>query len=318
MPLGSLKAAWSARVQAYLLPRERLQLLVGLARDVVRTQGQTRTSLAAAGAALWLVIALFPAVTAVVSIFGLVVGQQEIAQAVGDISDKGQGTLSEAVGRQLQQVSTSGTSSLSIGLAVSVVVSLWGVSNGAYNLVRAIRLSYGLPVQRYLAARGLGLVGGTLGVIGMGVTAFVASALALLNELLSGGWQVLATVGSVLVTLLITVAVLVALYRFALLSAAKGRTLVPGAVMATVALTVLGTGLTFAVTNLGSAASVYGVAAGAVSALVSVYFAAYIVLLGAIVNAHWPGSGWRLPRVPDTDRDSGSRHGGSGSRAVPD
>ena len=280
------------RAQSWLATRPRSQLVVQLGRDVVRAQGQTRTSLAAAGAALWLVIALFPAVTAVVSIFGLLVGPDDVAKAISNISDKGQGSLSEAVTKQLEQVSSSATSSLSIGLALSVLVSLWSVSNGSYNLIRAIRLSFGLPAQSYLAARTLGFVGGVLGVLGMGVAAFAASASAVLNESVSGVMQVLATGTSVTVTLVIMAMLLVALYRFALRSAAKSRTLVPGAVLATVALGLLGAALTLAVTNLGSAAAVYGVAAGAVSALISVYFAAYIVLLGAIVNAQWPSKSW--------------------------
>lgn len=295
------------RAMTWLAARPRASLVVQLVRDVVRVQGQTRTSLAAAGAALWLVIALFPAVTAVVSIFGLVVGPDDVAKAISNITDKGQGSLSEAVTKQLEQVSSSATSSLSIGLALSVLVSLWSVSNGSYNLIRAIRQSFGLPPQPYLAARFLGFVGGVLGVLGMGVAAFAASASAVVNESVSGVMHVLATGVSAVATLAIMAALLVALYRFALRSAAKSRTLIPGAVLATAALGLLGAGLTLTVTNLGSAVSVYGVAAGAVGALISVYFAAYIVLLGAIVNAQWPSTSWRIAahwtgsELPDAD-----------------
>lgn len=293
------------RAGGWLATRPRSQLIVRLLRDVVRVQGQTRTSLAAAGAALWLVIALFPAVTAVVSIFGLVVGPDDVAQAIATVSDKGSGSLSNAVTQQLEQVSSSATSSLSLGLAISVLVSLWSVSNGSYNLIRAIRLSFGLPAQPYVAARALGFVGGVLGVLGMGIAAFAASASAVVNQSVSGAMQGLATAASVVLTLVITAVLLVGLYRFALGSAAKSRTLIPGAVLATVGLGILGTALTLAVANLGKATAVYGVAAGAVSALISVYFAAYIVLLGAIVNAQWPAPTWRMTprRISEADTD---------------
>jgi hypothetical protein len=40
--------------------------------------------------------------------------------------------------------------------------------------------------------------------------------------------------------------------------------------------------------QFGNDAAVYGVAAGAVSGLIGVYTAIYIVELGAIINAQWP------------------------------
>ena len=52
----------------------------------------------------------------------------------------------------------------------------------------------------------------------------------------------------------------------------------------------------------------YGIAAGAVSSLIALYSAIYIVVLGAIINAHWPtdvmsGKRWRRRQAEHGDVD---------------
>ena len=56
----------------------------------------------------------------------------------------------------------------------------------------------------------------------------------------------------------------------------------------TIALVLLVTLLSWVLGQFGNDAAVYGVAAGAVSGLIGVYTAIYIVELGAIINAQWP------------------------------
>ncbi|MEI6622413.1 MAG: YihY/virulence factor BrkB family protein [Actinomycetes bacterium] len=279
----------SAAVQGWLGAHERLSAIVVLIREVVWVQGQNRTSLAAAGAAFWLIIALFPAVITVVSLFGLIVSPEEIAKAVSDLGDKGQGSLATLFSKQAQQLSNSPVTSLSISLIVSLLVTLWSVSNGSYNLVRAIRLSFGASAQTYLKARSMGYLGGIVGVISLGVLALVSSAMTSFDDELSGFWQfVVDYCITVPVMAAAMVGMLTGLYRFALGHWTADHPLLPGAVLATAALFGLAWLFTSVVSTFGSTSAVYGVAAGSVSALLTVYVAIYVVLLGAIVNAQWP------------------------------
>ena len=55
-----------------------------------------------------------------------------------------------------------------------------------------------------------------------------------------------------------------------------------------IALVLLVTLLSWVFAQFGNDSAVYGVAAGAVSGLIGVYTAIYIVVLGAIINAQWP------------------------------
>ena len=245
--------------------------------------------MASAGAAFWLTIALFPAVTAAISIFGLVVDQQELNDAFNDLGNERQGSLGAAVSKQVAALTEAPASSLSAGLIISLIFSLWSVSNGSYNLMRAIRLSYGLLPQGYVVARFRGLVAGTVAVFMLGFVAFGSSAANSVNNSLSG-WRQLAFTTFVFlpVTTVVLTTLLSLLFRYSVATRTGVRGLLPGALIATFSLVLLATGLGLLLSTFGGDSAVYGVAAGAVSGLIAVYTAIYIIVLAAIVNAHWP------------------------------
>ena len=277
------------RFEAWLEPRPRTAALVELVRNVIKSQGETRASLAAAGAAFWLVIALFPTITAVVTIFGLVVDQQDVTNALDDLGSQRQGSIGAAVSRQIAALSASPTGSLSLGLIVSLAFSLWAVSNGTYNLLRAIRLSYGLGPQAYVNARFRGVIAGLASVIAIGLIALVSSAIGGIDDGFPGWAKALVTVFVYLPLTMNVVGGLIALlYRYAVSARTGFYALLPGAASATIALVLLVTLLSWVLGQFGNDAAVYGVAAGAVSGLIGVYTAIYIVELGAIINAQWP------------------------------
>ncbi len=269
---------------------------VTLIRDVVVAQGENRASLAAAGAAFWLVIAIFPAVITAISIFGLVVSPEDITKALSSLGERAEGSLSNAITTQAEQFSGAATSSLTIGLIISLVVALWAVSNGAYNLARAIRVSFGVPNLGYVAARAKAFVGAILGVLALGLVAFLVVFLGDLNDRLTGMTQVIVS-GLVIWPLvaILLIGGLVALFRFALGKGNSARSLIPGALVAAAALWGLFVLVSLAFASFGKSSAVYGIAAGSVSALISAYFVIYIVLLGAIIDAHWPGRRALIP-----------------------
>jgi len=118
--------------------------------------------------------------------------------------------------------------------------------------------------------------------------ALVASELTAFTSGLSGFWQTVVQYLVVApVVLLLVIVVLIWLYKFSIGQTDERIRHLPGAVLATVALAGLAIVLTLAIAGFGSTKSVYGVAASSISALISVYTAIYIILLGAIVNAYW-------------------------------
>ncbi len=263
---------------------------VQLVREVIVAQGQTRISLVASGAAFWLVIALFPTVIAAVNIFGLIFSPEDIVNAINEINAPGTGSITSLISAQAQDVAGSTVSSLTFGLVISLLLALWAVSNGAYNLARAIRIAFGIPNLKYVKGRVRAFVGGIAAVIGLGLLAIGFAGLGRLNDYLTGISQFLVSALVVwpLTFVLLTGGIVVA-YRFATSKAGRHLPAVPGAVFSTVTLALLAWGVSLAFAGLGSASPVYGIAAGAVSTLITAYLAMFLVLLGALINAHWPG-----------------------------
>lgn len=289
-------AAASRRWEQWLASHPRSALLVKLIRDVITSQGETRASLASAGAAFWLVIAIFPAVTALVSIFGLVFDPKDLGTALGDVGTQHDGSLNKALAAQIEVLTAAPASSLSLGLVVSVALSLWSASNGTYNLLRAVRLSYALPAQGYVNARFRGYVSAVVAIVGLGVAALASAAIGAATAQLDGWAKFGLNVILVPCNFAIWVLLFAALYRYGVAHKIGFRSLLPGAVLATVGLFGLVYVLTWVVGSFGGDSAVYGVAAGAVSGLIAVYLAIYIVVLGAIINAHWPQQ--LLRRIP--------------------
>ena len=168
--------------------------LVTLVRRIIDVQSNERTSLAAAGTAFWLLIAAFPAAIAVISIFGLVIPPQTVAKTLNNLTTFAPGTLGQTLTAQLQDAAQSDPSTLSIGLVVSLTVTLWSASAGAYSFAKATQLSYSLPPVPYIRARIRSFVAALVGVLALGLLAFAVTAVIVLNDHLGTVLEILLSV----------------------------------------------------------------------------------------------------------------------------
>jgi membrane protein len=244
-----------------------------------RAQSQEELGLAAAGAAFWLVISAFPTGIAVVSLFGLVVSPSAVADDLGALADAAPSSLGSLITEQLQRVASADRAGVSIGLVISVALAVWSASAGVYHLDRAIRYSFGLPHQRYVEARGRALAGAFAVVVVLGALALGGAAVGAHTSA-----AVLALIGVPLGLLALTLGI-AGLYRLSVGPTVGLRQLLPGAGAAAVA--VVASLVAFAVyVGLSSRfTAVYGAFAGVVIGMLGLYFAAYAVLLGAVLDA---------------------------------
>lgn len=278
----------------------RYEGLVDAAIGTAHVQSMARLSLAAAGVAFWIVIAIFPATIAVITIFGLVVDPKDIADAVARITEQAPNSLGAALANLAAQAAESDTSALSIGLIVSLVVTLWSVSDAAYGMSRALREAYSLPPQSYIRARLRAFAGGTIGVLALGVLYLAAAALMVWLPSLTTWWRVVALVVAIPLALLVQAGIYAALIRFAISSRTPLRSIVSGASLASVAVALLLVGLAIYASFAPSYQAVYGALTGIILTMLVVYFGAYTFLLCATFNA-------QLAPLPDAARGSGRK-----------
>jgi membrane protein len=252
-----------------------------LIRRVVREQSAQQVGLAASGAAFWLVISVFPAAIAAVSIFGLVVSPQRVAQDLASLASHGPQSLGATLTQQLERVVAADRVGLSAGLGVSLPLALWGASKGVYNLDRAVRSMYGLPPDRWIRARVRALIGALLVVLGLGITALLSATISVVLNHLP---VVVVVVIGIPLFLMVVSAVTATVYRFSVGQSAGVRQLLPGAVTAAVGVVLVVVGFAVYLRVSTGYTAVYGALAGTIIGMVGAYLATFAVLIGAVLN----------------------------------
>jgi membrane protein len=242
----------------------------------------------AGGLALYALLAVFPALAAAVSIYGLFASPADMASHLQQVA----GTLPEDATKILQQQLndlSQRQETLSIGIVVGILLALWSARKGIVALMTATNVAYdeeenrGFFKQLFVSlAFTIGAVIGFLAVLLLGVAVPVGLSFLPLGPaaeivLLAVRWVLLAGVA---------VLGLAVLYRFAPdRKTARWRWVTPGSLIAA-ALWLIGSAL-FAlyVRNWGSYGETYGALGGVVVLLMWFYLSGYIVILGAEINA---------------------------------
>jgi len=251
--------------------------------------GEDNVSIVAAGVAFYVMLALFPAITAFVSLFGLIADpgqvQAQFENLRGVVPDDAWSILND----QLTAVASAQTSNLGISALVGLVLALWSAGAGVRAMMTALNIAYHEREKRgflrFYATAFLFTIGiALLGIISLGVIVIVP---VLLNLIELGGiapvlvrllpWLVLA--GFVAVALGV-------LYRYGASRAEpKTRWVSWGAILATVLW--IGASLLFTiyVSNFGSYNETYGALGAVMVLLLWLWISAFIVLVGAELNA---------------------------------
>jgi membrane protein len=304
---------------SWLRGHPRLARLVEIVAELITKQSDYRLSLTAAGTSFWLVLASFPATLSAVAIYGLIASPDQVAAELKRLEEQAPASLQALMSQQVQQAAQTDTGPLTAGLLISLVLTLWSASTGAYSLLRVIRLAYGIAPQGYLVARLRGIALTLIGIItlfALGLTATVFNQ-ALRDVARETNW--VGIVGAAIAGTLLYAAVLLAVVRFAIARRTPLRSMVYGVAIATVATVLFG----IFVVTIGSAVSNYQAIYGAVStiaaALLAGYAVIYVLLLSVLFNAlacPLPFSGHgedriesqllgKLQSLSDHSRDSG-------------
>jgi membrane protein len=242
--------------------------------------------LLAAGVAFYAFLALFPALVALVLIYGLVADPAQIASQIGQLTQGMPEDARSLITNQLTMVS-SGETRAGLGAVIAIVLALWSASGGVGNLMTAISTAYDEEQKRsFVKKRGLALLLTVGAIIFMIVIlGLVAVFPTLLDRIDSGVVRFLLQVARwVLVAAVVSVALAV-LYRVAPdRDAPKMRWVSVGAVVATVLWLIASIGFSI-FASFGTYAKTYGPVAGIVVTLFWLWITSYAVLLGAEINA---------------------------------
>ena len=245
--------------------------------------------LIAAGVAFYGLLALFPAITAILAIGGLLVEPNEIVDQLSTYSAVVPEEVMTIITDQATKVAGSRQGGLGLAALMGLLVATYSASKGMGSLIEGMNVAYDEEEKRGFVMKTLITVGLTLFlvlgmVLGLAATLAVPSMLAFLDaDFLA---KMLGTAAVWVLLLLFTLFGLAVLYRYGpSRDKPEFQWVSPGAVAACLMWIVGSAGFAFYVSNFGSYNESFGSLAGIVVMLMWLWISAFIILLGAELNA---------------------------------
>jgi membrane protein len=137
-----------------------------VARILYGNVSEHRITAIAAGVTYFALLAMFPFVAAIVSIYGLFGDMSALALYLNQLSAFLPGGAIEIVGDQLKRVASGGKTTLSFAFLVSVIISLWSANAGMKALFDALNIVYGARETRGFVTLNAISMSFTVGAIG--------------------------------------------------------------------------------------------------------------------------------------------------------
>jgi membrane protein len=243
----------------------------------------------AAGCAFYALLALFPGITAMVSVYGVVADPAAVERQLEAVQQTMPQAAYEIIAGQAKAVASGGATALTWGAALALVLALYSASAGVKTLFTALNVAYEQPETRsfvrFQATAIVFTICAILAIlVGLAVIIGVPAVLAFLPLGPAGEWIVRLTSWTLL---FIGVAFGIALlYRFGPSRApARWRWLTPGSLLATILWLVASLAFSFYAANFGAYNETYGALGGVIVLLMWLWLSALALLLGAELNA---------------------------------
>ena len=260
-----------------------------VAQRVWTESSRDNLSVVAAGCAFYALFAVFPAISALIALYGLTTAPASIDQQFDMLSSVLPPQAYDVVIAQIRQFAETSNRSLGWGLAFSVGLAVWSVSNLTQAMFAALNIAYEEPEKRsllrfYLSAFAFAVAGILSGVLMLLAIVYVPILFAYAGyshafelTVKAARWPLLA---------LIVLLFLSLLYRYGpCRRSAKWRWVTVGSLFATIVWLIASAGFSFYVSNFANYDRTYGSLGAVIVLLFWLYISFYFVLLGAEINA---------------------------------
>lgn len=287
-----------------------------IVRSAVKSIGSDQLPLLSAGVAFYAFLALFPALIALLMLYGLLTDPATVTSQVAQVSGSMPAGARDLIVSQLTQLASASSRSLGLGFVVALLLALWTASNGMSNLLTAINDAFDRPETRPMWRRRLTALVLTLGaIVVLSAILFVVAGSTRFGGLVgvTGAAQTALTVLAWVVVLALADVSLAVLYWIAPnRERPHFRWASLGATVALVLGIVASLGFSLYLAFFNSYSKTYGSLAGVAILLMWLWLTCFAVLLGAEIDAESE----RRERAADAgaDVDLRDRHTPPGSR----
>jgi membrane protein len=243
----------------------------------------------AAGVTYYALLALFPAIAALVSIYGLFADPGTIQDHLNTLSGVLPSGALDIIREQVTRIASQGGGTLGFGFVFGLGLSLWSSNAGMKAIFDALNIVYGEDEKRSFIKLNLLSLSFTLGAI-----AFILIALAgiivlpiVLNFIgLGSGTEWLVSLARWPILLIGVIFGLSLIYRFGpSRDKAEWRWVTPGGIVAAVLWLAVSMLFSWYVANFGSYNETYGSLGAVIGFMTWIWLSTIVVLLGAEINA---------------------------------
>ena len=248
-----------------------------------------RVMLIAAGVTFYLLLALFPALAAFVSLYGFVADPTTIAEHVSYLGGLLPNAGLEIIEQQLKALVSRDAEALGVGFLVGLVIALWSANNGVKALFDAMNVAYEEVEKRSFVRLNLLSAMFTLGAIVIATVMLVAVGIvpALLALLHLEGWtEVLIAIGRWPLLLASIWFGISLIYRYGpSRNNAKWRWLNWGSALATIVWLSASAGFSYYLQHFADYNATYGSLGAVIGLMMWTWISMIILIVGAEINA---------------------------------
>ena len=249
-----------------------------------------RLSLVAAGVAFYTFLSIFPALATIISIYGLVADAQMVQEHISSMSGVVPKDVMDILAVRMEKLAGSADSSLTWGVVIGIVVSLWSANKAMKAVSEALNIAYDKHEDRgFITINAVTLLLTLLSSIGFIVALSVVVIVPIVVSvfLSQNSAEVVITLVSWALFMALLVGMFMVLYRFAPARHERQswNNLLPGALFSALLFVLASLLFSFYVSNLGKYDEQYGALGAVVVTMLWLFIGSFIFLLGAELNA---------------------------------
>jgi len=246
-------------------------------------------SILAAGVAFYAMLSVFPALAALIALYGLVADPATVQRQINDIQGIIPGEAQKLIATYLKSIVSSNSSKLGISLIASVLIAFWSARAGTVSLMQALNVTYEEEEKRgTIRFQAVAILMTVLAVLLAIVALTLVAAVPAVVQFLpfSKNLKIIGVIAPWPLLIALVAVGLAATYRYApSRREAKWRWVSWGGVLATVVWLAASAGFSLYVAKFGNYDKTFGSLGAVVVLLTWLYLSAYIVLVGACLNA---------------------------------
>jgi membrane protein len=251
--------------------------------------GEDKVSMMASSVAFYSLLSLFPALTALISLYGLIADPAQVESFLTSMRGILPDEALQIIASQTQELLSAGSRNLGLGLAISLLFALWSANYATTMLITALNGAFEEKEKRsypMVIATGLAITSALIlfGIVSLLLIAILPAIIDILP--VPEAWrQIIGLVRWPILAVLVALA-LAAIYRYGPSREwARWRWVSWGAVVATIAWIIVSYGFSLYVARFASYHKTYGSLGAVVVLMMWLYLTAYVILLGAELDA---------------------------------